>query len=344
MDTPGDAVKDTIKKLVEAYGPSGNEDRVRDLIRDEIHGAVDEIRVDPLGNLIAMRRGSGGSGGAKLLVAAHMDEIGVIVTYIEDSGFLRFSNVGGVSPFTLIGQRVMFANGTVGTFGREKLDDLKDLKLDKMFIDIGAKDKAEAESRVKVGDVACFYREMTDIGGKLIAKSMDDRAGCAVVVETIKRTKGLETPNEVYFVFTVQEEVGLRGAKTAAYGVNPDIGIAVDLTLTGDTPEAPRMAVKLGAGPAIKVKDMSVVAHPKVKNLMVETASAAGIPYQLEILDFGGTDAGSIHTTREGIPSGVLSIPARYVHTPSEMVDIGDVEGAIKLLAAIVKRPLAGAV
>ncbi|HHV62464.1 MAG TPA: M42 family metallopeptidase [Firmicutes bacterium] len=337
-------MKDIIKKLVETYGPSGSEDRVRDLIRDEIQGAVDEIRVDALGNLIALKRGCRGDGGAKLLIAAHMDEIGVIVTYIDDSGFLRFSNVGGVSPFTLIGQRVVFANGTVGTFGREKLDDWKDLKLDKMFIDIGAKDRAEAESRVKIGDVACFYREMTDIGGKLIAKSMDDRIGCAVVVEAIKRTKGIESPNEVYFVFTVQEEVGLRGARTAAYGVNPDIGIAVDVTTTGDTPEAPRMSVKLGAGPAIKVKDTSVVAHPRVKNLMIEAASSAGIPYQLEILDFGGTDAGSIHTTREGIPSGVLSIPARYVHTPSEMVDMGDVEGAVKLLVEIVKRPLAGSV
>lgn len=334
-------MKDLIKKLTETYGPSGSEDTIREIIRNEVVAYADEVRVDALGNLIAVKKGSK----PKIMLAAHMDEIGIIVTFIEDKGFLRFANVGGVFPFTLFGQRVIFANGIVGTFGVEKPDELKELKvsgvkLSKMFIDIGAKDRGEAERLVRIGDVASFHREMTDLGARLISKAMDDRIGCVVLIETLKRVAKEDLDNEIYFVFTVQEEVGIRGARTAAYGIDPDIGIAVDVTLTGDTPEAPTMAVKLGGGPAVKVKDMSVISHPKVKNLMVKVAEEEDIPYQLEVLEQGGTDAGSIHLTREGIPSGVLSIPARYVHTPSEMVDFGDVENAVRLLVGILRRPL----
>ncbi|HHY99417.1 MAG TPA: M42 family metallopeptidase [Firmicutes bacterium] len=329
-------MKELIRKLVETYGPSGSEERIRDTIKSEIEGLVDEVRVDPLGNLIAHKTGSG----ARVLIAAHMDEIGVIVTFIDDNGFLRFSNVGGVRPHVLLGSRVIFKNGTIGTFGTERLDDIKDLRFDKMFIDIGAKDRKSAEAKVSIGDTAGYHREFTDLGDRLLSKSMDDRIGCAVAVEAMRRLKGVKLPNDVYFAFTAQEEVGARGARTVAYGVSPDMGIALDVTGTGDTPESLKMAVKLGGGAAIKAMDRSIMVHPKVKDFLVDVAKQANIPYQIEILEYGGTDAGSIHTTKEGVPSGVISIPARYIHTPNEIVDYQDVENSVKLLVEALKRPV----
>jgi len=332
-------LKELLKKLLEAYGPSGNEGPVREILRKEVEGFADEVKVDALGNLIVVRKAAGA--GPRVLLAAHMDEIGVIATHIDEKGFVRFSNIGGVSPYVLLGERVVFENGTVGTFGTEKLDDIKDLKLGKMFIDIGATDEKSAKEKVSVGDIAGFQRDArVDGGGRIIAKSLDDRSGCAVLVQVLKELKGRDIPNQVYVVFSVQEELGTRGAKTAAYGVNPDIGIAVDVTGTGDTPEAHPMAVSLGKGPAIKVKDSSVIAHPRVRQLMVETAKEKGIPYQLEVLEHGGTDTGPIHLTREGVPSGAISIPTRYLHTPSEMADIDDIENAVKLIVALLEKPL----
>ena len=333
-------MKDLLKKLVEAFGPAGNESRIRDVIRKEVEGLVDEVTVDAMGNLIAIRRGQG----PRVMIAAHMDEIGVIVTHIDDEGFVRFSNMGGISPFMLIGQRVIFDNGTIGAFGMEKLDDMKDLKLNKMFIDIGAKDEASAREKVSIGDIGGFLREAHFQGDRVIAKSLDNRAGCAVLVKTLKELAGREIPNQVYAVFTVQEELGLRGARTAAYGINPDVGFAVDVTGTGDTPEAPTMAVKLGEGPTIKVKDSVVLTHPRVRQFMADVAKKKGIPYQFEILERGGTDTGPIHLTREGVPSGAISVPTRYIHTPSEMADMNDIENAAKLFVAILEEQLDAAI
>ena len=333
-------MKDLLKKLVEAFGPAGNEGPIRDIIRKEVEGLVDEVKTDAMGNLIAIRKGQG----PRVMIAAHMDEIGVIVTHIDEKGFVRFSNIGGISPFMLIGQRVVFANGTVGAFGMEKLDDMKDLKLNKMFIDIGAKDEASAREKVSIGDIGGFLREAHFQGDRVIAKSLDNRAGCAVLVKTLKELAGREIPNQVYAVFTVQEELGLRGARTAAYGINPDVGFAVDVTGTGDTPEAPTMAVKLGEGPTIKVKDSVVLTHPRVRQFMADVAKKKGIPYQFEILERGGTDTGPIHLTREGVPSGAISVPTRYIHTPSEMADMNDMENAVKLFVAILEAKLDEAV
>jgi endoglucanase len=329
-------MKDTIKQLVEAYGPAGREEQVAEYLTEVMQTLVDKVYTDELGNVIAVKQGPAAA--RKVMLAAHMDEIGVIITDIDDNGFLRFSNIGGVSPFTLIGQRVRFANGTIGVFGREKLDDIKDLKLNKMYIDIGVTSREEAEGKVGIGDSAVYHREFTLQGQRVVAKSLDNRISCAILIEVARRLEN--SPHEVYLVFTAQEEVGLRGARTAAYALDPDYGIAVDVTATGDTPEAPRMAVSLGKGAAIKVKDSSVVSHPLVKNLLVNTAEAQGIPYQMEVLERGGTDAGSIHLTRSGIPTGAVSIPCRYIHTPSEMVDLGDVENCIQLLVGVLEGPL----
>lgn len=329
-------MKEMIKRFVDAYGPSGYEAKIRDVISEEIKGLADEIRVDSLGNLIAVKKGDGT--GKKVMIAGHMDEIGVIVTHIDDNGFLRFSNVGGLHPAVVLGQRVMFENGTIGVIGSERIEEPKDLKIEKLFIDIGVADKKAAMERVSVGDMAGFYYPMQDLGNRLVSKSMDDRIGCAVMAEAMKRLE--KSPHDCYFVFTVQEEVGLRGARTSAFSVSPDIGISVDVTRTGDTPKSVTMAVGLGKGAAIKVKDASIVCHPAVKKLMVETARRHNIPYQLEVLEQGGTDSGAIHMTKEGVPSGVISIPTRYIHTQCEMVDMGDVEACVNLLVKILESPI----
>ncbi len=330
-------MKELVKRLTETYGPSGREEQIREIIREEIEGLADEVRVDNMGSLIALKRGSGD--GLKVMLAAHMDEIGVIVTHVDEKGFLRFAPVGGLRPLALLGGRAVFANGTVGTFGLEKLESHESNKipgLDKLYLDVGATGKESVP--VGVGDIAGFHRPFTAQGDRLMAKSFDDRIGCAVLVQIMRE---LETsPHDVYFVFSVQEEVGLRGAITSAYGIHPDLGISVDVTLTGDTPEAHTMAVSLGEGPAVKVKDGGMLAHPAVKDMLVETAEEFGISYQLEVLTGGTTDAKAIQVSHAGVPAGCLSIPCRYVHTPSEMVDHNDVLNAVKLLVALLSKPI----
>lgn len=328
-------MKTVIQQLTEAFGPSGYETEVTDLIKTMIEDNVDEIKTDVMGNLIAVKQGQ--DNGKRIMFAAHTDEIGVIVTHIDDQGFLRFSNVGGVAVSTLVGNRVRFAGGAIGVIYQEK-GDWKELNLDKLYIDLGAENKEEAQKMVSIGEFGIFHREFSDLGNRLIAKSMDDRIGCAVLVEAIKKIK--KPLNTLYFVFTTQEEVGLRGARTAAYGLEPDLGIALDVTLTGDMPEARRMEVSLGKGAAIKVKDSSLIVHPMVKELLIELAEKNSIPYQMEVLDAGGTDAGAIHLTKAGIPSGTISIPTRYVHSPSEMVDVRDVQACVDLVVALANQGL----
>lgn len=328
-------MKELLKRLVTCYGPTGNEDLVREMIKSEITPFVDEVRTDVLGNLIAIKKG----GGMKVMLAAHMDQIGFMVTHIDENGFLRFSRIGGIFVHNSINSKVIFENGLVGVVSYEsEIDDIKDIKLEKMYIDIGVKNREDAEKSVNIGDVAVYFAGFSECNGRYVSQAMDDRAGCALLIETAKRLNS--SPHEIYYVFTVQEEVGVRGAKTSAYALDPHIGIAVDVTLTGDTPKSKVMAVKLGAGPAIKVKDVLIISHPKIKELMVNRAKEAGIPYQMEILEAGGTDAGAIHLTRKGIPSGVLSIPTRYVHSDCEMIDANDLENGVKLLIKILEEEI----
>lgn len=333
-------MKDTIKKLVEAHGPSGNEDQVRGLIQEEIEELADAMHVDALGNLIA-RKGEVKDAGLKVMLSAHMDEIGVMISHIDEQGFARFAAIGGVHANALIGNRVHFADGTVGTINIDEGFRAwrgKPLDIKKMFIDTGAASRDDVA--VRVGDAASFLCAMDEAGDRLIAKSLDDRISCAVLIETMRQMQTCTSPHALFFVFSVQEEVNLVGARTSAYGIDPDLGIAVDVTTTGDTPEATPMDVALGAGPAIKIMDGGMLAHPAVKDLMIERAEAAQIPYQLEILRSGTTDASAIQVTRAGVPTGCVSIPARYVHTVSEMVDLNDVENAVKLLLEILRKPI----
>ncbi|HET6487603.1 MAG TPA: M20/M25/M40 family metallo-hydrolase [Spirochaetia bacterium] len=323
-----------IRKLTECFGPSGHEAQVRELIRSELPRGA-QVRVDPMGSLIARQKGSGK--GRRVMLAAHMDEIGVVVTHVDQKGFLRFGAVGGVRPLPLMGGRVQFANGTIGVIGVERIEDASRVPaLEKFYIDVGA--SSPADCPVKVGDVACFLRTCEEQGKRIFAKAMDDRIGCAVLLMALKELE--RSPHDISFVFTVQEEVGLRGAATSGYGEEPEIAIAVDVTLTGDTPECPPMAVSLGAGPAVKIKDGGMLSHVGVKDWLIRTAESAGIPYQREVLVAGTTDAAAIQVSRAGVPAGCLSIPTRYVHMPSEVVDSGDVDGAVKLLVSALNGPI----
>lgn len=333
-------MKELIKTLVETYGPAGHEGAVRALIsgmaQPKVSGGLGSVRVDNMGNLIVHRRGAGG--GKRVMIAAHMDEIGLMVTHVDKNGFLRFGIVGGVMPLTVVGARVLFANGAMGVIGWEKwLQESSLPKWEELFLDVGATSPEDAP--VGVGDMGAFVRPFAELGARLVAKSMDDRIGCAVALQTLLELEG--SPHDLYFVFTVQEEVGTRGAAVSAFGVEPEIGVAVDVTTVGDTPEARPMNVSLGKGPAIKVMDSGMLAHPGVKDWMIRTAEEAQIPYQLEVLERGGTDARAMQTSREGVPAGCLSVPCRYVHTPSEMVDYGDVLNAVKLLKAMLAGPIA---
>ena len=328
-------MKDTIKKLVETFGPSGSEHQVRALIREEIAGLADEVRTDVMGNLIALKKGNSG---VKVMLSAHMDEIGVIVSYVDEKGFARFNSIGGVRALYEVMGRVLFENGTVGVIGVEKMDNANQVpSLDKLYLDVGASSREDCP--VQVGDVGCFLRPMVEVGGHLTSKAMDDRVGCAVLVQTMRDLGS--SPHDVYFVFSSQEEVGLRGAMTSAFGIEPDVGIAIDVTFSPDTPEPPiKMALALDKGPAIKIKDGGMLATPWVKDWMIDTAEANGIPYQLEVLVGGTTDARVIQTTQAGVAAGCLSIPTRYVHSPSETVSTSDVLNGVKLLVALLSGPV----
>jgi endoglucanase len=328
-------MNDLIKKLVEVYGPSGFEGQIRDLVHSEIEAFADEITVDPLGNLIAFNKGDGS--GLKIMIAAHLDEIGLMVSHITEKGFLRFTKIGGIYPHTLMGARVQFADGTLGFIYSEKLENRsKVYGLDKHYIDVGATNKSDCP--VEVGDAAGFVRPFVAQGNRLIAKSMDDRIGCAVAVEVLRRLG--TSPHDLYFVFSVQEEVGTRGAQTSANAINPDIGIAIDVTGTGDTPEARTMAVELGSGPAIKVRDAGMISHAGLVRQMRQRGEEHNIPYQLEVLDGGTTDARSMQIAGAGCAAGCISIPCRYVHSQSEMVHADDVENSVKLLLALLEKPI----
>jgi putative aminopeptidase FrvX len=329
--------KALIKRLAETYGPAGSEEMIRNLIREEIKQYADELRVDALGNLIAKKRGSGTSPRRKVMLAAHMDEIGVIVTHVDQKGFCRFSALGPLHHLALLGQRVVFANGTIGVIGRErKRAKSKEIEFDRLFIDIGT--QGESEARVTLGDAASLCGVFVDAGQRLVGKAFDDRIGCAILVETLRHLK--KCANDVYFVFTVQEQLGSRGATTATFGIQPDLAFVVDVTDTGDTPEAVTMQVALGKGPAIKIKDQGILVSPAMRDILIGAAGQAKVPYQLEVMLHSSTDAEVMQVSREGNLVGALSVPLRYMHTPSEMVDFVDVQNAVLLLLTLLSKPL----
>jgi putative aminopeptidase FrvX len=341
-------MKELLGKLSNASGVSGFEDEVRELMIRELEEHVDEVSIDELGNLIAIKKGA--DDGKKVMLAAHMDEIGLMVRYIDEKGFIRFSKIGGINDQMLLNQEVFIQSskgdvtGVIGSKPPHKMKEAERKKImeyDNMFIDVGAATREEAEELVRVGDPIIIKQEFAELGDTLVkGKALDNRVGCAVLIEVLKRVESKAT---IYGVGTVQEEVGLKGARTSAFRINPDMAIALDVTISGDHPgikeeEAP---AKAGEGPAIILTDASgrgLITHPKVKELLISAAEEEKIPYQLEVSDGGTTDATAIHLTRQGIPTGVISPPTRYIHTPVSVVSIKDVENAVKLILAVLKR------
>ncbi len=336
-------MNELIKQLTEISSPSGREGNIRNFILQELRPFADELKTDALGNIIAYKKGSGGK---RLLLDAHMDEIGFLVSHIDDQGFLRVEPVGGHTPVKLPNQRIVFQHGAVGCFSFESeelskhITDYQQVSFDQLFVDIGASNRNEALSRVRIGEMATFMPFFHTTGNKIMSKAMDDRIGCAILIELLKQCP--DPWYDLFVVFAVQEEVGLVGAGTAAYGINPDMAIAVDVTGTGfrDLPKGlKRIPMKLGEGPAIKIQDRSMVADFRLNEWIADTAEEHRIPYQYEILPFGGTDAAVIQTTKTGVIASTLSIPTRYIHGPCEMIAIDDSLHAIQLLAKLVKTP-----
>ena len=323
-----------LKKITEAFGPSGREDQVRELIKSEIEPYVDEITVDNMGNLICRKKGNG----KKLMMAAHMDELGIMVTHIDKNGFVRFAAVGGVYPYNCIHRAVRFENGVEGVISGEGKTAMRDWTLDKMFVDIGAESYEEASKMVKIGDMATFNGRFAVMGKKVTGKTMDDRVACYALLEAVKRIE--KCPNDFYAVFTTQEELGLRGAKVAAAVVEPDMAIAVDVSSVGDTPESNVIDLTLGKGPSVKIRDASYIISPKARDFMIKCANEAGIPYQLEAASFGGTDTGAIMLTGTGVPAATTSIPTRYIHSPQETVHMDDVENEIKFIKKMIETEI----
>ncbi|MCL6577902.1 MAG: M42 family metallopeptidase [Candidatus Bathyarchaeota archaeon] len=323
------------------------------IVYHELEKYADSVETDNFGNVISLKKASV-KDAPKVMLAGHMDEIGLIVKHIDDKGFLFFEKVGGISPRVLFSQPVV-VHGKKGPVSGlinckppetpEEANKIPDLKA--FFIDVGAKNKAEAEKLgVRIGDSVTFERPFKVLGsGNILAsKAFDDRVGVCVIIETMKKLAKEKVEANVYGVADVQEEVGCRGAQVAAYRIAPNMAIAVDITLAGDIPGVAEkdQVTKIGAGPAIKVMDeagggLGLISHPKVRELLVSTAEEEKIPYQMEVLPRGSTDAAAIHLTREGVPSGVISIPTRYAHS-YEILDVNDVVNAVKLLTATIKK------
>lgn len=347
------SLADLLKKLSEASGAPGFEGDVNKIIMQELKGYVNSIRTDKMGNLIAEK----GSGDKSVMIAAHMDEISLIVKHIDEKGFIRFAKLGGISDHILLGNRVSIQTrkGPVhGVIGCKPIHIMKEeerkqlVAYDKMFIDIGAQNLKDAKKfGVNPGDPISIDRNFIQLKNNLVCgKGFDDRAGCAVLIEVLKKTK---TQNKIYGVFTVQEEVGLRGATVSAYSINPDFGIAIDTTIAADHPEVAEheSPIKIGLGPAILVADGrreslggGMISNSTLRGKLVSLAEKLKIPIQLEVAEGGTTDATAIHLTQSGVPSCVISIPSRYVHSTSEVASLKDVENTAKLLRAFAESKL----
>ncbi len=319
-----------LKKLMKIQGVSSRENKVAAYITEIIKPYVDEIKTDPLGNLICLKRGTSKKA-KKIMLCAHMDEIGFMVNYIQDNGIVRITRVGGINYFAYSNCRIVFENGAVGVLVPEEKTAIKDLGPDKYYVDLGTKTRGESERLVKLGEMCSVESGLTKLyGTKYAGRPFDDRIGCYVMTEIAKKLG--KCKNDVYFVFSTQEEVGCRGSRAASYNVQPDIGIAFDVTPSGDIVNPlTNLCVKLGDGAAIKIKDSSVMCDRALVAAMFEAAKANGIKHQTEVLTYGGTDASSMQTVAGGSRAGGISIPTRYCHSQNEMIDIKDVDACVDL-------------
>ena len=324
-----------LKELSNANGTSGFEDEVRDLIKSRLS----TYRTDAMGNLITSEEGKG----LKVMLAAHMDEVGLIVSGIDNDGYLLFKKVGGIDDRVLMAKRVVIGENRIeGVIGAKPVHLLKEeekkktVEYDKLYIDIGAESKKDAEETVRIGDPVYFATKFKENGDCFIGKALDDRVGCSILLDMLKKDFSFS----LYGAFTVQEEVGLRGAQVVAYDIDPDICIVLEGTFASDTPDIKEelQIPKFGEGPAITVADRSVICDPKLVNFFRDTAEKNDIPYQIKRPFTGGTDAGAIHLTKEGVPSGVIALPSRYIHSPVSMGNKEDYKNMKELVYKILER------
>lgn len=340
-------VEKTLEKLSNAHGVSGREFEVKELMKNFLSPYVDEIKSDKLGNLIGIVTGK--KNAPKIMLAAHMDEIGLMIKTISKKGFLQFTKIGGIDDRILLGQNVIIVtedgpiNGIIGSKPphiQNEEERKRIVKTNELFIDVGAENDKDVEKiGVKIGDPVSFDIKFNKINKDIvIGKGFDDRVGCAVLLETIKQLE--KTECTIYVVGTIQEEVGLRGATTASFRIDPDVGIAIDVTVAGGVPgvkevEAP---IRMRNGPSITIADAGFIAHPKILQLLINSAKEKKIKYQLETGLSGTTDAARMSLAREGIPCGVISIPTRYIHSPVSMVSLRDIRESIKLTLGAVEE------
>lgn len=329
-----------LEKLVNAVSVSGAEEEAANVIRELIADCADEIKTDALGNLIAVKK-SGKTDAKKIMLAAHMDEIGYIVTFIEDNGFIKVNPVGGIHWTAVAYGEILFQNGIRGILVPENKVSPNEYRSDKFYIDIGAKDKTDAETKVQIGDTCTLAPKIIKLmNNRIAAAKLDNKIACAVLIRVLldMKEKNIISDilhNDLFFVFTAQEEVGLRGARTAAQYIMPDYSIALDVTGTGDTPESYPMSTKIDGGAAVKLMDSSVICHKDMINLLMKTAKENNIKYQSEILIAGGTDTAVMQSAGAGSIAGALSIPTRYIHSGVELCSMDDVQACVDLLYAV---------
>jgi putative aminopeptidase FrvX len=341
------SINENLEKLSNACGVTGRENEVKDLMIQLLKPYADEIQVDKMENVIAIKKGNAKA--PKIMLAAHMDEVGLMVKTITKDGFLQFSKMGGIDDRILPAQKVAVYTkkgiypGIIGSKPphiQKEEERKKIITYDDLFIDVGAENKEDATSLgISIGDPVAFDIKYVKLGkDAVIGKAFDNRAGCITMIETLKLLK--QTECTVCAVGTVQEEVGLRGAATAAFGVDPDLAIALDVTIAGDVPGVREFdtSVKMGKGPALTISDSGLITHPKVLRWLIETAEKEKIPFQIESGLLGSTDAARISITRQGIPSGNVSIATRYIHSPVGMLNLKDIENAAKLTATAIQK------
>lgn len=326
---------ETLARLTAAHGVSGNEGEIRTLIRTLAQPYADDIREDVMGNLIVHKAGKG----PRVLFAAHMDSIGLVATHIDKEGFVRFATAGGFAVADLLQQRFRFQNGVVALCCAQE-DKLSQAKKKDLYLDIGAKDQEEAKTMLQVGDTAVYDSPLTVMGeNRVTGCYLDNRIGCLALLQALVQVQN--PANDLYFAFTVQEEVGTRGAKPAAFGIDPDYGIAVDVTAPDDVPGSEHEGTAiLGKGAAIKVMDRSVICSGPFVAQLKALAEEHKIPWQADILTCGGTDGGPIRTTRSGVVTGGISIPCRYTHSSLELCDLTDLDACVRLISAICEKEL----
>lgn len=340
---------DLLKRLCETPGVSSREEQMRRLVAEEIRPLTDTLEADVMGNLIAFKKGA--TDGPRVMIAAHMDEIGFLVKHVDDRGFLYLLPVGGWDPRAMMAQRVL-VHGFGGQTLRGTLmpgvkpkhvqtaeEANKPPKIEDYFVDLGLPGD-KVKGLVERGDMVTMDRTCERVGDMVVSKTLDDRLSVFVLIEALRLLQSKNLKANIIAVATTQEEVGLRGAVTAAYALQPDIGLALDVTLAVDYPGAPEAesVTRLGDGTAIKISDSSLLCHPKLVRHFRDVAEAKGIKYQLEVLPRGGTDAGGIQRSRGGVPSFTLSIPTRYIHTVNEMAHVEDIQASIDLLAAYLEE------